>query len=232
MRSSLACLCILQHCSAYQRFSMEHWNGYISPEYQSIQYFDLLGCGLDCIALVQGVDYAMNDVYNLACISIFQHNSASQRFSMKHWNGYITSEYQSIQYFDLLGCGLDCTAPVQGVDYAMNDVYSLTCICIFQHTSAYQRFSIKHWSGYITYEYQSIHNFDQLGCGLDSTAPVQGVDYAMNDVYSLACICIFQHNSAYYGFSMKLRNGYISSEYYSIQYFDLLECGLHCTAPI
>ena len=32
---------------------------------------------------------------------------------MKHWNGYISSEYSSIQYFDLLGCGLDCTAQVE-----------------------------------------------------------------------------------------------------------------------
>ena len=46
---------------------------------------------------------------------------------MKHCNGYIASEYQSIQYFDLLGCGLDCTAPVEGVYNAMNDVYSLAC---------------------------------------------------------------------------------------------------------
>ena len=200
---SLACVCIFQHNSASQRFSMKHWNGYISSEQQSIQYFNLLECGLDCTEPVQGVDYAMNDVYSLACICIFQHNSAYQRFSMKHWNGYITSEYQSIQYFDLLGCGLDCTAPVQGVDYAMNDVYSLACICLLQQNCAYQRFSMRHWNGYITSEYQSIQYFDLLGCGLDCTAPIQGVDYAMNDVYSLACICIFQHNSAYQRFSMK-----------------------------
>ena len=99
---------------------MKHWNGYITSEYKSIQYFDLLGYGLDCTVPGQGVDYAMNEVYSFACICLFQHNSAYQRFSMKHLNGYTTSEYQSIQYFDLLGCGLDCTAPVQGVDYAMN----------------------------------------------------------------------------------------------------------------
>ena len=142
----------------------------------------------------------MNDVYCLACICIFQHNSAYHRFSMKHWNGYISSEYLSIQYFDLLGYGLECTAPVQGVHYAMNNVYSLACICIFQHNSAYQRFSMKHWNGYIASEYQSIQYFDLFGCGRDGTAPVQGVHYAMNDVYSLACICIFQTNSAYQRF--------------------------------
>ena len=163
----------------------------------------------------------MNDVYSLACIRIFSHNSAYQRFSIKHWNCYIFSEYQSIQYFDLLGCGLDCTAPVQDVYYAMNDVYSLAFICIFQHNSAYQRFSMKHWNGYISSEYSSIQYFDRLGCFHVCTAPVQDVYQAMNDVYCLACICIFQHNSAYQRFSMKHWNGYISSEYSSIQYFDL-----------
>ena len=54
----------------------------------------------------------MNDVYRLACICIFYIKSAHQRFSMKHWNGYIASDKLSIQYYDLLGCGLDCTAPV------------------------------------------------------------------------------------------------------------------------
>ena len=174
----------------------------------------------------------MNDVYRLACICIFQHNSAYQRFLMKHWNGYISSEYSSIQYFDLLRCGLDCTAPGQVVYYFMNDVYKLACICIFLHNSAYQRFSIKHQNGYISSEYSSIQYFDLLGCGLDCTAPVQDVYQSMNDVYCLACICIFQHNSAYQRFSMKHWNGYISSAYLSIHFFDLLECGLDCTAPV
>ena len=188
---------------------MKHWNGYISSEYQSIQYFDLLGCDLDCTAPVQDVHYAMNDVCSIACICIFQHNSAYQRFSMKRWNGYIFSDYLSIQYFDLLECGLDCTAPVQGVHYAIKDVYSLACICIFQHNSAYQRFSMKHQNGYISFMYQSIQYFDLLGCALDCKAPVQDVHYAMNDVYCLACICIFQYNSAYQRFLMKHLNGYL-----------------------
>ena len=179
---SLACIRIFQHNSAYQRFSMKHWNGYIASEYQSIQYYDLLEGSLDGTAPVQGVHYAMNDVYSLACICIFQHISAYQRLSMKHWNGYVASEYQSIQYYDLLRGGLVCTAPVQGVHYAMNDVYSLACIRIFQHNSAYQRFSMKHWNGYIASEYQSIQYFDLLGCGLVCTAPVQGIHYAMNDL--------------------------------------------------
>ena len=170
----------------------------------------------------------MNDVYCLACGCIFKRYSAYQRFSMKHWNGYISSEYSSIKYFTLLGSGLDCTAPVQDVYYCMNAVYCLACICIFQHNSAYQRFLMKHWNCCISSEYLSIQYFDLLGCGLDCTAPVQDVYQAMNDVYSLACICIFQHNSSYQRFSMKHYNGYISS----IQYFDLSKCGLDCTAPV
>ena len=95
----------------------------------------------------------MNDVYSVACICIYWHYSAYQRFLMKHWNGYISSEYSSIQYFDLLECGLDCTAPVKDVHYAMKNVYRLACGCIFSHNSAYQRFSMKHWNGYISSEY-------------------------------------------------------------------------------
>ena len=166
----------------------------------------------------------MYDVYCLACICIFKHNSAYQRFSMKHQNGYISSDYNTNQYFALLGC--NCTAPVQDVYQAMNDVYCLACICIFQHNSAYQRFSMKHWNGYISSEYLSIQLFDLLECGLDCTAPVKVEYYFMNDVYRLAWLCILQHNSAYQRFSMKHRNGYISSDYLSIQYYDLLGCGL------
>ena len=162
----------------------------------------------------------MNDMYSLACICLFQHNSASQRFSMKHWNGYITSEYQlsNILTFQDVVLIVQHRSRVQTM-LSMNGVYSLACMCILQHNSAYQRFSMKYWNCYISSEYQSIQYFDLLGCGLDCTAPIQAVDYAMNDVHSLACICIFQHNSAYQRFSMKHWNGYITSEYQSIQYF-------------